>query len=116
MKSKLGQEKERLREEIQRLKDKIADNIGKVEEISINTWDSEKSYLESTLMGMEQAEKLKAEEIEKLINDEKKIVETICLGMTHPPQENQEKFTKWLQRTVIFHLDQIREKAKHGVK
>lgn len=53
-------------------------------------------------------------EVGKVIGDEKKIVKSVCLGLVHPSQENQKEFTKWLQDTVNFHINQIEQKL--GIK
>ena len=52
------------------------------------------------------------ERVLKLMKDEKEIVKKVCLGLVHPPQENQEEFTKWLQDTVNFHINQINKKIQ----
>lgn len=46
--------------------------------------------------------------IEKIEN-EKELVKTICIGLVHPDQANQKEFTKWLQNTVIFHLENLKK-------
>lgn len=51
-------------------------------------------------------------DILKLIEEEKRIVKTVCQGMVHPSQENVKEFREWLQGTVIFHLDQLEGKIK----
>ncbi len=52
----------------------------------------------------------------KLIVLEKIIVRRMCLGLAHPLEKNQKKFTKWLQNTVNFHLDQLHAKINGGEK
>jgi len=49
-------------------------------------------------------------DFEKLIDEEKEIVKVVCLGLSHPPQENQKDFTEWLQNTVIFHLENLKKR------
>lgn len=51
-------------------------------------------------------------EVEKVIGEEKKIVKLVCLGLVHPSEANQEEFTKWLQGTVNFHINQIEQKLR----
>ena len=53
-------------------------------------------------------------EVGKLIDGEKKIVKLVCLGLAHPSETNQEEFTKYLQNTVNFHINQIKQKL--GIK
>ena len=48
----------------------------------------------------------------EMIDKEKDIVKVCCLGLVHPDQTNQEEFTKWLQDTVIFHLEDLRKKVE----
>lgn len=55
---------------------------------------------------------MKKEEFTKLIDEEKEIVKKVCLGLAHPSQENQKDFTEWLQNTVIFHLENLKQKSK----
>ncbi len=55
---------------------------------------------------------MKKEEFTKLIDEEKKIVKDVCLGLVHPSQENQKEFTEWLQNTVIFHLENLKKRTK----
>jgi len=52
----------------------------------------------------------------KKINEEEKIVRSVCLGLVHPDQKEQDKFTEWLQNTVIFHLENLKRKIKQGEK
>jgi len=52
------------------------------------------------------------ERIKKLIDDEKLLVNKVCLGLVHPPQEEHKEFTKWLQDSVIFHINQIKHKIE----
>lgn len=48
----------------------------------------------------------------KKIDEEKQIVKKICQGLAHPSQDNQKEFTKWLQDTVNFHLNQLKQKIE----
>jgi len=48
----------------------------------------------------------------EMIDKEKDIVKVCCLGLVHPDQTNQEEFTKWLQDTVIFHLEDLKKKVE----
>ena len=58
--------------------------------------------------------KMEIKEIQKRINEEKTLVRSVCLGLVHPDQKDQEKFTEWLQNTVIFHLDNLKRKIEKG--
>ncbi len=51
-------------------------------------------------------------EVGKVIGEEKKLVNEMCLGLVHPSQDNQEEFTKWLQDTVNFHINQVKQKLR----
>jgi hypothetical protein len=57
---------------------------------------------------------MEEKEILKKIREEKTLVRAVCLGLVHPDQTDQKKFTEWLQNTVIFHLDNLKRKIKHG--
>jgi len=46
--------------------------------------------------------------VEEMIDGEIEIVRRVCLGLVHPKDQNQEEFTKWLQDTVIFHINNLR--------
>ena len=70
-------------------------------------WDTDSILIEGTI------DKTLAE-VGKVINEEKKFVRFACLGLVHPPQDNQEDFTKWLQGTVNFHLTLLKQKI--GIK
>ncbi len=48
--------------------------------------------------------------VEILIDEEQEIVKQVCLGLAHPSEENQPEFTGWLQDTVNFHLNQLKQK------
>jgi len=48
----------------------------------------------------------------EMIDKEKDIVKVCCLGLVHPDQTNQEEFTKWLQDTVIFHLEDLKRRVE----
>ncbi len=55
---------------------------------------------------------MKKIDVLKKIIEEKQIVKKVCLGLVHPPEKNQKAFTKWLQHTVNFHLNQLKLKIK----
>lgn len=50
----------------------------------------------------------------ELLEEEQEIVKHVCLGLVHPPEKKQEEFTRWLQRTVNFHIEQIKQKIYNG--
>jgi hypothetical protein len=48
----------------------------------------------------------------KEIENEKHIVKLMCVGLMHPDQRQQEDFTRWLQNTVIFHLNNLKRRIR----
>ena len=65
---------------------------------------------------MAKINEMEKKEFTKLIDEEKKIVKDVCLGLVHPSQENQKEFTEWLQNTVIFHLENLKKRIKKESK
>jgi len=54
------------------------------------------------------------ESIIKEIEVEKEIVRRTCIGLVHPDPSNQQEFTRWLQDTVIFHLNNLEKQLMQG--
>ncbi len=79
-----------------------------------DTWENSKAKW--FLDGTKEGEKQKEAEFRKMIDEEKKIVQKVCLGLAHPSQDNQKEFTKWLQDTVNFHLSQLLAKLNDSKK
>lgn len=55
---------------------------------------------------------MEKEDFIKLIDEEKEVVMMVCLGLVHPKGEDQKEFTEWLQKTVLFHLENLKRKVK----
>ncbi len=64
-------------------------------------------YLEGIDREIKKGNLLRKEDVDNQIE----IVKLVCLGLTHPPENNVREFTKWLQDTVIFHLKQLKIKS-----
>ena len=47
--------------------------------------------------------------VESKIDDEITTVKACCIGLVHPDQKDQKRFTEWLQGVVIFHLNNLRK-------
>ncbi len=47
--------------------------------------------------------------VESKIDDEITTVKACCIGLVHPDQNDQKRFTSWLQDVVIFHLNNLRK-------
>jgi hypothetical protein len=50
-----------------------------------------------------------------VLAEEKEFVRTFCIGLVHPDQSKQKEFTKWLQDTVMFHLDDFKKKLRGSI-